>query len=153
LKKPLLLAACIVAVLFFAECVSGRSLAKYADPGAFSLVVLYATILILGRYSPGRCLYRILVLKSPRKYAPSQVRKAVAFATFAGTRLLFAGLIFTLVEIARALAAGGDFASLTAALAAALNASLYAFILYLAVKRFSGAAGTWARLARERAAA
>jgi len=142
-----------VAVLFFAELLYGHSLTKYADPWALLLVVLYTMILILGRYSPGRCMYRILILNSPRRYAPSEVRKAVTFAAFAGTRLLFAGLIFTLVEIAKALSTGGDLSSLAAALTAALNASLYAFILYLLVKRASRTAVFWAQLARERAAA
>jgi hypothetical protein len=148
LRRALLFAACFTAAFLFGYCLGGRIVAKYVDPAAFLLVTTYAVILVLGRYSPGKCVYRLLVAASPNKHLPSEVAKATDFMDFVAVRLLFAGLIFTLVQIARVLAGLGEGAGAPSALSSTLTAALYALILYVAVRRVSASAAPWTRAAR-----
>ncbi len=140
LRRSLALAAIAAASFVAAGIFGGGTLAGCVDYRALSLVTVYASVLVLGRFSPGRCTYRLLVLNSPGRHAAGEVGKAVSFIGYAGTRLLFAGLIFTLAGVARVLAEGGDAFAASSALALTLNSALYAFILYLIINRSVAAA-------------
>jgi hypothetical protein len=133
--KPLLLAAVVMTLLLLGSYADWGTIAQHINFRAFILVTIYAGLLVLARYSPGKCLYRILVLRSPERFYASEVNKAVDFASYVGTRLLFAGLIFTLADIARVLAGGGDIIDMSSALVTTLSAALYALVLYLVVGR------------------
>ena len=69
------------------------------------------------------------MLRAPGRHFPIEVEEARVFAEFAGRRVLFAGLIFTLVDIARAISAGLSF-EVCAALPVTMSAALYALIGY-----------------------
>ena len=79
------------------------------------------------------------VLKAPHKHIPLELRKARDFGVYVSERLLFAGLIFTLANVARALALGAG-AVESGALEMSLTSALYALIMYWAVARRTAAA-------------
>ena len=103
-------------------------------------VALYTACLVIARYSPGCCLYRIWVLSAPSKRLPVEVAKAREFVTYVCRRVLFAGLIFTLADIAIVLNSSKDFVRAAGPLSMALSASLYSLILYLMLSRAARAA-------------
>lgn len=110
------------------------------NSSTLSLIVTYAVLLVLGRYSPGKCMHRMIVLGNPDRHVPLEVERARAFASFVAARLLFAGLIFTLADIARVLSQWGDLETLAQGLALSLVAALYAMVFYVAVGRLRAAA-------------
>lgn len=120
-----------------------RMLADYTDAQALVLIIAYTAFFVLLKYSPGRCMYRVLVLHEPARHYLREVQKARNFAGYVQTRVLFAGLIFTLLQVAIVLSGNPDIFTMSAALVTTLNASLYSLVLYLAVSRVSSPA--WAR--------
>jgi hypothetical protein len=136
----------VLAVAAFAAAYASSSnafLSTVTDclsPGTLLLILAYAGILVLARYSPGQCMYRLLVLREPHRHGAGEVRKALDWAGYVGTRVLFAGLIFTLTEIARVMADGRGMVEAAAALTMTLLAALYGLSLYLAIARGCAAA-------------
>lgn len=108
---------------------------RYFDPREFSLILVYTVVLVLARFSPGRCMYRLIVLGRPEKHFPPQVAEAQRFAGFIRTRVLFAGLIFTLAKIACVMVSGPDVLAASGALAMTLTSALYALVLYWVISR------------------
>lgn len=100
---------------------------------AFALVTTYTAVLVVVKYPPGRCMHRISVVKNPDGRLPVEVLKARDFLTYVCTRLLFAGLIFTLLDAAVTLFANKDLLVAADALRMALLASLFSLMLYLVV--------------------
>jgi len=151
LKRALLFAAVGVLLLFAASYISSVDVWQRLDGRALFLVLAYTSILVLAKYSPGRCMYRFLVLNDPERHLEVEVERASAFASYVGTRILFAGLIFTLVDIARVMAANDDLLSASGALSMALSASLYSLALYFLISRTGEAALGTVRTAATRA--
>ncbi len=139
-RRAILFFAASAVLVAFAGRISHVEIWQRLDGRALLLVLLYTAMFVLSRYSPGRCLYRMLVLNDPERHLPLEVERACDFAAYAGTRILFAGLIFTLVDIARVLAANSDLVASAGALSMALSAALYAMILYVVVSRTGEAA-------------
>ncbi len=133
--KKLALAAVAAMTLILAAHFLCRGMLPLLNLRALAFVTLYTFVLVLMKYSPGRCMYRIMVLNEPERHLPIEIQTAQEFVVFAGTRLLFAGLIFTLVDVANVLAANWDVLMAAGALSMALSASLYALILYVIVSR------------------
>ena len=115
------------------------------DWRALFLVMLYTSILVVARYSPGGLLYRVLVLRRPDRHMALEIRQAREMLVFAGTRILFAGLIFTLVDVANVLATNDDLILAAGTLSGALRASLYSLVLYVIISRAAERALTSAR--------
>lgn len=142
MKKPFAVLAVAGFVAAYASSSTAflNTLSDCLNPGAFLLILAYAGILVLARYSPGQCMYRLLVLRSPHRHSACEVRKALDWAYYVGTRVLFAGLIFTLTDVARVLADGRGFVEAAAALTMTLLAALYGLAMYLAIARGCAAA-------------
>jgi hypothetical protein len=102
---------------------------------ALALVTAYTAVLVAIKYPPGRCMHRISVVTNPDGRLPVEVLKARDFLTYVCTRLLFAGLIFTLFDAAVTLLANKDLLVAADALRMALLASLFSLMLYLVVSR------------------
>ncbi len=135
LSRRWLWAAAAATLVFPAAYLAGLEARAFLDWRAFSLVSLYTVILVGARYTPGRCIYRFAVLGEPRRHMPSELERARVFADYVGRRLLFGGLIFTLVEIAEVAAFKGLGMEAAGALSMTLTAALYALVLYLGAHR------------------
>jgi len=107
---------------------------------ALCLVTLYTGLLVLAEYSPGRCLYRILVLASPRKHLALELEKAYAFARHVGVRLLLAALILALSDVAGLVAAEDGILAAAHTPSVSLTGTLYALVSYVIVTRGARAA-------------
>jgi hypothetical protein len=102
-------------------------------------VTLYAVVLIIAKHTPGICCYRFWVLSEPSRHFPREIERARAFARFAGERILFGGLILTLMEIAVVLTTAAP-ETVAALLPGTLLASLYAMFLYMMMEKSSAQA-------------
>lgn len=110
---------------------TGADATAYIDARAFLLVVFYGFFVAIGRYRPGVFLYRMVVLGEPERHLPPELERARDFAAFAGRRLLFAGLIFTLADIAALMLRAPGMYWVTPALPTCLLAALYAMMLFM----------------------
>jgi len=135
MSKRIGLAAAAGVIALAAAYSFSATVRVYVSWRALLFVTLYTAILVAARYSPGRCLHRISVAGDPSRHLPLEVMKAREFVSYVCTRLLFAGLIFTLADIAGVLAANKDVVCAAGTLSMALSASLYSLVLYLVVSR------------------
>jgi len=136
MKRVTVFAAVCIAALIVLKLAKVNVWA-YFSPRALIFVTLYTAVLVLVRYSPGRCFYRFAVLGDPGRHLPLEIVKARDFAAYVSIRLLFAGLIFSLAEVSGVLFTLPDIVSGARALSSALLASLYALFLYIAIARWS----------------
>jgi hypothetical protein len=107
---------------------------------ALSLVMLYSSLLIVAKFAPGGCFYRLVVLAEPEKHVAPELRRAQDFAVFAGRRILFAGLILMLVNIATAFAASPDLRAIDPATVGCVPPAFCALLLYASIEGAAKAA-------------
>lgn len=134
----------MAAGLFLAAEITGAGIAGLLDWRAFTVLLVYAGTLVVIRHTPGICFYRMVVLAEPERHIRPELERARSFAAFTGERFLFAGLIFTLGEVALILA-HSPVSAYTASLVAALPTALYALFFYALAVRAARAAAAFAK--------
>ena len=146
LKKTAVRTALVAVLVLVAANAAGVAASTVIDWRALSLVTIYLTPFVLARYAPGVCLYRLVVLDEPDRHFAPELERARSFAVYAGRRLLCAGFIFTLLEVARILAPYGNASGGTSrAMSASLLAVIYALGLYLFTARAARAVAVTVR--------
>ncbi len=132
-----LFAVALAAGLVTAALVMGVDLERLMDLKALSALAAYAGVAALARHRPGVCLYRMVVLARPERHTRRERAMAYSFASFARERLLIAGLIFALADVALAVHQAEP-AACEASMAGALPAALYALFFYVVAVRVAG---------------
>ena len=130
LKRTILWTISVTVVLLSLAAAAGVTVSNFISWRAGALVMLYCAVFVLARYAPGVCMYRLVVLDEPHRHFQPELERARSFAVYVGKRLLFAGLIFTLADIAGVLAHTSDPVKAASALSMSLLSALYALVLY-----------------------
>jgi hypothetical protein len=145
LKRTAIRAVLATILILLVANAAGFSASKFVDWRALFLVTVYLAPFVLARYTPGVCLYRLVVLDEPDRHYWPELERARVFAVYARRRMLLAGLVFTLLEIARIAASYSHASGSSDALSAPLLAAIYAMGLYFFAGRAARAVTAPAR--------
>lgn len=138
------LSAVVVTVFLFWSRMWAQGVGFLSAHGPW-IVVLCAGAMTALRYAPGSWLYCMVVLNEPQRHTRTEIRRATAFASDFGKRVLLAGLALTLVDIATASQPVFQAAEMPCSLFAALPTFLYAVLLYAFAEKASRVAVEYAR--------